>query len=91
MAEPKRVERDPQKVILEQAQAQMIEVFRKMPHEVPLFLFTSRSQNDAFTDAARQLIRSIREITPKVTLLEFDLSHDKARELQHHTRPDPSF
>jgi thioredoxin reductase (NADPH) len=31
------------------------------------------------SDAARQLIRAVREITPKVILLEFDLSHDKAR------------
>jgi thioredoxin reductase (NADPH) len=80
MAEPKRVERDPQKVILEQAQAQLIEVFKNITHEVPLFLFTRRGQNDAFSDAARQLIRSIREITPKVSLLEFDLGHEKARQ-----------
>ena len=80
MAEPKRVERDPQKVILEQAQAQLIEVFKKITHEVPLFLFTRRGQNDAFSDVARQLIRSIREVTPKVSLLEFDLGHEKARQ-----------
>jgi thioredoxin reductase (NADPH) len=79
MAERTRGEQDAQKVMLEEAQAKMIEVFRKMPHEVPLFLFTSRAQNDAFSDAARKLIRSIREITTKVSLLEFDLSHERAR------------
>jgi thioredoxin reductase (NADPH) len=79
MAERKRVEQDAQKVILEQAQAQLIEVFRKMPHEVPMILFTRRGQNEAYSDAARQLIRSIRETTPKVTLLEFDLGHERAR------------
>jgi len=79
MAERTRVEPDTQKAILEQAQAQLIEVFRKMPHEVPLVLFTRPAHNEAFSDAARQLIRSIREITPKVSLLEFDLGHEKAR------------
>jgi thioredoxin reductase (NADPH) len=79
MAERTRGEQDPQKVMLEQAQAQLIEVFRKMPHEVPLILFTRRAKNDAFSDAARQLIRSVREITPKVSLLEFDLDHETAR------------
>ena len=79
MAERTRGEQDAQKVMLEQAQAQLIEVFRKMPHEVPLFLFTRQAHNDAFSDAARQLIRSIREITSKVSLLEFELSHERAR------------
>jgi thioredoxin reductase (NADPH) len=79
MAERTMGAQDAQKVMLEQAQAQLIEVFRKMPHEVPLLLFSRRGHNDAFSDAARQLIRSIREITPKVSLLEFDLSHERAR------------
>jgi thioredoxin reductase (NADPH) len=64
----------------QETQAQLVEVFKKMPHEVPLLLFTSPGRNDPFCEGARQLIRSIREVAPKVTLKEYDLGHRMARE-----------
>ncbi|MCF8143563.1 MAG: FAD-dependent oxidoreductase [Deltaproteobacteria bacterium] len=79
MTKQTQTEKDTQNVLEEQAHTQLIEVFRKMPHEVPLVLFTQRSRNDIFGDAVRHLIRSIREITPKISLLEFDLKHKLAK------------
>lgn len=61
-------------------QAQLVEVFKKMPHEVPLLFFTSPGRNDPLCEGGRQLIRSIREVAPKVTLREYDLGHKVARE-----------
>jgi thioredoxin reductase (NADPH) len=61
-------------------ESQLVEVFKKMPHEIPLLLFTSPGRNDPFWEGARQLIRSIREVAPKVTLREYDLGHKVARE-----------
>ncbi|MCK4853463.1 MAG: thioredoxin family protein [Bacteroidales bacterium] len=63
----------------EQAQAQLAGVFDKMPYEVPLLLFTSPIKNEVFSQAARQVIRALRELTPKITLLEYDLSHKIAQ------------
>jgi len=68
-----------EKAMLEQAQAQLIAVFEKMPFEIPLILFASPLENEPFSQTARQVIRSLREITPKITLLEYDLTHEIAR------------
>ncbi len=64
--------------MLDQAQAQMISAFEKMPHEVPLLLFTAPDKNAPYCDAARQVIRSIRQMAPKVSLKEYDLGHQVA-------------
>jgi thioredoxin reductase (NADPH) len=60
--------------------AQLVEVFEKMPHEIPLLLFTSPGKNDPFCEDAREFIRTIREVAPKVTFREYDLGHKVARE-----------
>jgi len=69
-----------EKVMQEQAQAELIAVFKKMPYEIPLVLFTDSGKNEIFSQGARQLIRSVREMAPKVTLLEYDISHKMAQE-----------
>ena len=65
--------------MLEQAQAQLAAVFKNMNYDISLFLFTSPSQNDVSSQGARQIIRAIREMTPKIDLREFDLSHEMAQ------------
>ena len=67
-------------VMQEQAQAELIAVFQKIPYEIPLVLFTDSGKNEIFSEGARQLIRSVREMAPKVTLLEYDISHKMAQE-----------
>jgi thioredoxin reductase (NADPH) len=69
-----------EKVMQEQAQAELIAGFEKMPYEIPLVLFTDSGKNEIFSQGARQLIRSVREMAPKVTLLEYDISHKMAQE-----------
>ena len=55
----------------EKVRAQLEELFANMPNPVPLFLFTEPGVNEPFNQAARQIIRLIREMTSKVTLREF--------------------
>jgi len=63
----------------EKVRAQLQELFANMPHPVPLFLFTELGANEPFNQAARQIIRAIREIASKVTLREFGLDHELAK------------
>ena len=70
------------KIIEEQMQAKLATLFREMPHAVPIVLFTDPSENEPFSEGARQMIRSVREMAPKVTLKEFDVHHKEARKWQ---------
>jgi len=72
---------DAERAAMEQLQAQLKSIFKNLPHEVPLILFTQPGKNDLFGAAARFLIRAVREVSPKVTLREYDLSHAMARQL----------
>jgi len=63
-----------------QAEAQLKDMFRGMPHDVPLMLFTSPGKNDVFCDAARQIIRTVRGFAPKIGLREFGLDHKMAKQ-----------
>ncbi|MGE5842000.1 MAG: FAD-dependent oxidoreductase [Deltaproteobacteria bacterium] len=75
--------RDPEaeRVAMEQLQAQLHSIFKNLPHEVPLFLFTQPGKNDLFSAACRFLVRAVREVTPKVTLREYDLKHSMAKNM----------
>ncbi len=79
MAKDHAREDEYQRAVLEKGQRQLISLFENMPHEVPLVLFSNPFKNEAFSEAARQLIRAFRQITPKITLREFDLTHEQAR------------
>ena len=73
--------KDPsEQAMLDQAQAEMVKLFENMPNEIPLILFTSAGRNDPFVEATRQVIRAVREITPKISLREYDLNHEAAQE-----------
>jgi len=65
---------------MDQLEAQLEPLFKDLPGGVPLFLFTRPGRNDVLIAATRFLIRAIREVSPKVTLREFDLSHKLARQ-----------
>ncbi|MBE9530639.1 MAG: FAD-dependent oxidoreductase [Proteobacteria bacterium] len=79
MLEPNQTEDRSEQAMQVQAQAELRAVFEKLPNEIPLFLFTSPGKNDPFCHAARQVIRTVREMSPKITMLEYDLSHEIAR------------
>jgi len=79
MEEPRR-EPVSERAVMDQLESQLEPLFKDLPNEVPLLLFTRPGKNDILASAARFLIRAIREVSPKITLREFDLSHKLARQ-----------
>ncbi len=61
---------------------QLRATFEKMPHDIPLLLFADRGADNVFAQAARQVIRAFRELSPRITLKEYDLTHELARKHQ---------
>jgi thioredoxin reductase (NADPH) len=68
-----------QKAIQEQASKELASIFEKMPNEIPLILITNKTNNEQYNDATRQIIRTIRTLTSKISMKEFDITHDKAK------------
>lgn len=68
-----------QELELDQVQEQLKNAFKNIPNEIPLVLFTSPGENDLFSDASRQVIRAFRELSSKIDLREFDISHKEAK------------
>jgi len=65
----------------EEAKKQLGKFFADMPHPIPLVLFCEPAgKNEPFAEGARQVIRAVREITDKVTLREYTLQHELAKE-----------
>jgi thioredoxin reductase (NADPH) len=58
---------------------QLKATFAKLPHDIPLLLFTAKGHEDAFTQANRQVIRAFRELSDRITLREYDLDHELAK------------
>jgi thioredoxin reductase (NADPH) len=68
-----------QELDLDQAQDQVKNLFKNIPNDISLLLFTSPGKNDVFSDANRQVIRAFRELTTKIDLREFDTGHKEAK------------
>ena len=64
----------------EEAKKQLQRFFADMPHTIPLILFCDPGKNEPFAEGARQVIRAVRELTDKVTLREYTLGHELAKE-----------
>lgn len=62
--------------------AHLRSIFEKIPNDITLLLFTSPAKNNIFNQAARKVIKSIRELSPKITLNEYDISNKKAKDLK---------
>ncbi len=59
---------------------QLKATFEQLPNDINLYLFTAKGHEDAFTHANRQVIRAFRELSAKITLREYDLDHELARQ-----------
>ena len=73
--------------VMEQLEAQLKPIFKNLTHEVPLLLLHRPGKNDPFSQATRFIIRAVREVSSKITLREFDLSHDQAKKWKIHQAP----
>ncbi len=66
---------------MQQAQMELTRILSGLTHEVPILLFTRGGENEVFNDAARQALRFFRQLTDKIVLREYDLSHEKAQQM----------
>ncbi len=68
-------------------QKQLEILFQQLPRSIPIHLFTQVGSNDPFNQAARQLIKAFRNITPKIEFKEYDLNHDLAKKWDVYRSP----
>jgi len=87
MAEYQQMDDQAQQMTFEDVKKQIAEFFEKMPYEISLFLFTEPGRNELFCQAAREVIRTIRELTPKISLREYNLDHELAKKWDVHHSP----
>jgi len=69
----------PEQMTQEQFLRQLKMTLERLPNQIPLFLFARPGQDDVFVQAARQLVRSFRELTDKIVFREYTLDHEMAR------------
>jgi thioredoxin reductase (NADPH) len=58
---------------------QLRQTFEQLPNDIPLLLFADKGRDDVFAQATRQVVRAFRELSPRITLKEYDLGHELAR------------
>ncbi len=65
---------------LDHVQNKIKDLYKNIPNNIPLILFTSKGVNDVFSEGIRKVIRAFRELTSRIDLREFDISHKEAKE-----------
>lgn len=71
---------------IQQIQRELAQLFQAIHVEIPVFLFAQPGKNDVFSDIARQALRFFRQITDKIVLREYTLSHETAQKWEvNHT------
>jgi thioredoxin reductase (NADPH) len=68
-----------QELDLDQVQDQVKNLFKNIPNNISLLLFTSPGKNDVFSEGNRQVIRAFREMSSRIDLREFDVNHKEAK------------
>jgi thioredoxin reductase (NADPH) len=66
-------------VALKDADPKIKAVFQPMKNPVPVLLFTVKGKNEQYCNAARNVIEAFGELTPKISLNEFDADHSEGR------------
>jgi thioredoxin reductase (NADPH) len=74
-----RTMNQPEDIQIKQVQREIAELFRAIHVEIPIFLFAQPGKNDVFSDAARKALRFFRQLTDKIVLREYNLSHETAQ------------
>lgn len=64
----------------EQIESELKTVFSRLPYPIQLVLFTREGVNDVLNRAARELIGTFQRLTDKITLQEYELNHQLARQ-----------
>jgi thioredoxin reductase (NADPH) len=67
---------------------QLKQTFEKLPNDIHLLLFSDNTADSIFSQAARQVIRAFRELSPRITLKEYGIHHEMAR--KYHVEGAPT-
>ncbi len=57
---------------------QLRQTFDQLPNTIDLYLFADKGMDNVFTQAIRQIVRSFRELTDKITFREYYMDHELA-------------
>jgi len=79
------------RAVEEQARAELKALFEAFRHEVPIYLFTGKGRNEAFSQGARQAIGAVTDLAPKVSFKELDLGDKLARQWRVERAPTMLF
>jgi len=60
-------------------QAQLKEVFRPLPHDIPVYLFSRKGEDEAEIQIGRSLMAALQLVSDKIKFKEYDLSHKQAK------------
>ena len=72
---------------IKQIQRELAQLFQAIHVEIPVFLFAQPGKNDVFSDIARQALRFFRQVTDKIVLREYTLSHETAQKWEVNHSP----
>ncbi|MFC1814383.1 FAD-dependent oxidoreductase [Thermodesulfobacteriota bacterium] len=53
--------------------------FKQLPNDIPIYMFIEKGRDDIFCQTNRQIIRSFRELSSKITFKEYYLDHELAK------------
>ncbi len=68
-----------QDIVSSQEKEQLAKIFSAMEYPVSLILFSDSKVDNVFVQAARMVIREVRNVAPLVSLKEFGLDHELAK------------
>jgi thioredoxin reductase (NADPH) len=74
------METDPQtsEAANENFMRQLKQTFDQFSHDIPIYMFTQRGMDDIFAQTNRQIVRTFRQLSPKITFKEYYLDHELA-------------
>lgn len=63
-----------------EGKAQLTKIFESLQYEVPVFLFTSKDNTEPFPQAARQILQTMQQISPRIKFTEYPIDHKQAQQ-----------
>jgi thioredoxin reductase (NADPH) len=58
---------------------QLKQTFDQFSHDIPIYMFTQRGMDDIFAQTNRQIVRTFRQLSSKITFKEYYLDHELAQ------------
>jgi hypothetical protein len=66
-----------------EAREQLKNIFKQLPHDIPIYFFTHSGEEDDVTHVVRELMGQLQKISSgKLRFEEYDLDHSQARKWQ---------